>query len=100
MSIPPDQAKSAIGGFVAPAANMGGQNAQAWQASNQQAQTPQQAPVAVQIAAHQALVQLIDGRVTAALAAAKAEEVKVVALAKKYWPIAAGLAVAATRLIH
>lgn len=105
MSIPPEQAKSAIGGLTGAGAaagstagiNMGGQNTQA---NVGQAAALQQAPMAVQIAAHNALMQLIDGRIAAVIAATKATESKVVTFAKKYWPIAAGVAVAATRLIH
>ena len=105
MSTPSDRAKSAIGGLAAgqssniPGLNSGA-NTMSTADQTAQAQTFQQAPMAVQVAAHQALLQLIDTRVSAVIAAAKGEEAKIVTFAKKYWPIAAGLGIAATRLIH
>ena len=95
MSIPPEQAKSAIGGLATGSAAgvLGGQNANAGQAAQAQMVQPQ-------LIAHTMLMQLIDSRVAAVIAATKATESKVVTFAKRYWPVAAGLAVAATRLIH
>lgn len=69
-------------------------------AAQQNAGQAQPSPQTVQMLAHNSLLMLIDSRVAAMIEASKAVESKAVTFAKRYWPVAAGLAIAATRLIH
>jgi hypothetical protein len=67
----------------------------------QAATPPPSPPLSIPIAvASPALLQRVDAVLAKLDAAAKAEEAKAASLVKKYWPMAVGVLIAATRFIH
>jgi len=98
MSIPPSQVNEAL-----TAAEQSRVSAVIGIATaNQQSTAAQTAPPPPppQVSPPPLLLQLIDSRVAAVIAATKATESKAVTFAKKYWPVAAAVLIAATRLVH